>query len=145
MQYHSRLFLILLVLCCQIGHASNITVPPAHVKQEPVSKTAAAAKWNTFWKAFTEAFQAKDKKRLVALTSPQFYDGGGATIDQWLDGEVFGNEKTYAHFVALLKKPVTSFKGFDSNPYKATGKNKSGDLFFEYRKGQWLFGGMVGD
>ena len=98
-----------------------------------------------FWKDFTAAVGAKDKKKIAALTSPQFYDGGGATVEQWLDAEVFASDKTFTHFKNLLKKPVKNFKGFDGNPYKATGKNVPGDLFFEYKKGQWLFGGMVGD
>jgi len=145
MQYRPVLFIVLLVLCCKPSPANRMAAPAVHCKQEPLAKTTAAAKWNPFWKAFTEAFQAKDKNKIAALTSPQFYDGGGATIEQWLDAEVFANDKTYTHFMALLKKPVNSFKGFDGSPYKATGKNKSGDLFFEYKKGQWLFGGMVGD
>jgi hypothetical protein len=102
-------------------------------------------KWDIFWKDFTTAIYAKDKKRIAELTSKDFYDGGGGTVLEWLDAEVFLNDETFTAFKNILKKGVKDFKGYDGNPYKATGKNKSGDLFFEYKNNQWLFGGIVGD
>ena len=109
------------------------------------AKNNASTSWDVFWKDFTIAINTKDTTKIAALTSKDFYDGGGSTIQQWLQSDVYANDKTFAAFNALLKKGVKNFKRFDSSPYKATGKNKSGDLFFEYKKGKWLFGGIVGD
>ena len=115
-------------------------------KQTPgIQQTPKDEKWDIYWKDFTTAIYAKDKKRIAELTSKDFYDGGGGTVEQWLDSEVFLNDKTFTAFKDILKKGVKDFKGYDGNPYKATGKNKSGDLFFEYKNTQWLFGGIVGD
>ena len=101
--------------------------------------------WNVFWKSFTTAIYAKDKNRIAELTSKDFYDGGGGTVQQWLDAEVFINDKKFTAFKNILKTGTRNFKGYDGHPYKATGKNRSGDLFFEYKNDQWLFGGIVGD
>jgi len=102
-------------------------------------------KWNIFWKSFKTAVNKKDKNRIAELTSKDFNDGGGGTVQQWLDAEVFLNDITFMKFINTVNKGTKYFKGFDGNPYKATGKNKSGDLFFEYKNNQWLFGGLVGD
>ena len=103
------------------------------------------AAWNVFWKNFTSDIEGKDTAKIAVLTSGDFYDGGGGTVQQWLQSDVFVNEKTFTRYKNLLKKGATIFKVYEGNPYRATGKNRSGDLFFEYKKGQWLFGGMVGD
>ncbi len=144
MFFRSLLVLCLLLTCFQPGNANDAAKPlPLNPQAPGVNK--AAAKWAVFWRNFTAAAYRKDKITIAALTSPEFYDGGGATVTQWLDAEVFSNEKTFQHFKSILKKPVKSFNGFNKNPYKATGKNKPGDLFFEYKNDWWLFGGMVGD
>ena len=144
--FHRILLLVFLFLSCsQAGNADNSAVTFRGDRQAPAANNNAAAKWPVFWKNFTGAINTRDKISIAKLSSPEFYDGGGSTIDQWLDAEVFTNEKNLAHFKATLGRPVKTFKGFDGSPYKATGKNKPGDLFFEYKKGQWLFGGMVGD
>ncbi|MFT3911674.1 MAG: hypothetical protein QM737_19785 [Ferruginibacter sp.] len=108
-------------------------------------KMSREEKWTIYWKAFTTAINTKDKKSIAALTSKDFYDGGGGTVEQWLDGEVFVNEKQFNLYKTILKKGAKSFKNEGGGPYKATGKNDSGDLFFEYKNSQWLFGGVVGD
>ena len=108
-------------------------------------KMAREEKWTIYWKAFTTAINTKDKKTIAALTSKDFYDGGGGTVEQWLDGEIFVNEKKFNHFKMILNKGTKSFKNEGGGPYKATGKNSSGDLFFEYKNNEWLFGGIAGD
>jgi len=106
---------------------------------------SAENKWAAFWKTFTAAVERHDTATIAGLTSVNFYDGGGSTIQQWLQADVYASDKTLARVKGILQKGVKNFKGFDPGPYKATGKNKSGDLFFEYKKGKWLFGGIVGD
>ncbi len=108
-------------------------------------KTGAEASWTVFWKTFTAAVDTHDTAAIAQLTSPNFYDGGGSTVQEWLQSDVYASEKKLAAFKDILQKGVNNFKGFEPGPYKATGKNKTGDLFFAYKKGRWLFGGVVGD
>lgn len=155
MRYIVLLFIMVFIAVC-FGHAAapcdvykpsykNIfttdTIAP-HLKNKNNHIEDA---WNVFLKNFTAGIDGKDTAKIAALTSGDFYDGGGGTVQQWLQSEVFLNEKTFTRYKNLLKKGAAIFKGSDGTPYRATGKNRSGDLFFEYKKGQWLFGGMVGD
>ena len=145
---HFNLILITLIIMMSFGQtaiAFNESPACTIKKQIPSNKTTTDEKWDIFWKDFTTAIYEKDKKRIAELTSKDFYDGGGGTVQEWLDAEVFLTEETFTAFKNTLKKGVKDFKGYDGNPYKATGKNKSGDLFFEYKNNQWLFGGIVGD
>jgi len=116
-------------------------------KKKPVLFKKALSKegkWNSFWKDFTEAINSKNKSRIIELTAKDFYDGGGGTVDYWMDSDVYSNEKRFNFYKALLKKGAKNFKG-EGLLYKATGKNDAGDLFFEYKNEQWLFGGIVAD
>ncbi|MEO6315918.1 MAG: hypothetical protein ABIU63_16695 [Chitinophagaceae bacterium] len=104
-----------------------------------------AARWTVFWNTFNAAINAKDTAAISRSTSGDFYDGGGGTVVQWLQTEVFATEKTLTAFRQKLRKGVKNFKCYEGHPCKATGRNTSGDLFFEYTNGGWLFGGLVGD
>ncbi len=110
----------------------------------PVKKENREEKWMRFWKAFMSAVNNKDIKQITALTSKDFYDGGGGTVKEWLEFEVFFSDQHFSEFKFSLKKGARKFKDEGEN-YKATGKNDSGDLFFEYKNEQWYFGGVVGD
>jgi hypothetical protein len=130
-----------LLLNAMLLPAVYIPVPQQNkLMEQPGRET----KWTIFWKEFTTAIYAKDKNKIATLTSKDFYDGGGGTVIEWLDAEVFRNDQSFKTFKAKLAKGAKSYKGFGA-PYKATGQNKSGDLFFEYKSGNWLFGGLVGD
>lgn len=145
-------FLLCLYFCVliQVNHAgvNPVNFPLSSDTAHPgtaIKKTTPEAKWTIFWNTFTAAIDARDTAVVAQLTSPNFYDGGGSTIQQWLQSDVYASEKTLTAFKSVLRKGVKNYKGFDPGPYKATGKNTSGDYFFEYKKGQWLFGGVVGD
>lgn len=132
--------------CKKISRLTAISfIPDTSKPIKPAAKSNASTSWDFFWKDFITAINAKDTGKIAALTTKDFYDGGGSTIQQWLQSDVYANDKTVAAFNSLLKKGTKNFKGFDGSPYKATGKNKPSDLFFEYKKGKWLFGGLVGD
>ena len=104
-------------------------------------------KWEDFFRKFKEAFAAKDKAQIVALTSQVFFDGGGgATITEWLDSTAFVNSQNFNHYKKILNNGVKNFKNPDTGDiYKATGKSEYLDLYFEYKGGKWFFGGVVGD
>lgn len=114
------------------------------MKSSAQVKNSKEEKWTIFWKAFTTAANNKDSKKIAELTSKDFYSGGGGTVTEWLESEVF-TDHYYADFKNTLKKGARSFKREGYTAFKATGKGRSGDLFFEYKKGEWLFGGVVGD
>jgi len=137
-----------------VGKSRNITqknsfyspyVDTTKKKNSTLKKSNKEEKWDIFWKEFNSAITTKDKTKIAELTSKEFYDGGGSTIQEWLESEVFASETKLNAFKNILKKGTKNYKGFDNNPYKATGRNKSGDLFFEYKNNKWLFGGVVGD
>jgi hypothetical protein len=132
--------LIFAGLAATCAAKNKLTAIP-YQKQQP----GKMEKWVIFWKNFISAIDTKDKVIIAGLTAKDFYDGGGGTVEQWLDSEVFRTDETFADFRNKLRKGVNDFKGFDGKPYKATGRNKSGELFFEYKNNQWLFGGLVGD
>ncbi|MEP7163054.1 MAG: hypothetical protein ABI741_00090 [Ferruginibacter sp.] len=151
------LFFTIIIVLQSIGQPANNSKEKKFTGEHPalndtikkqnagIKKTGKEESWVVFWKAFTAAMNAKDKSRVAALTSKDFYDGGGGTVEAWLDAEVFSSDKRFIDFKNMLKKGVKNFKGYEGHPYKATGKNRSGDLFFEFKNKQWLFGGLVGD
>jgi hypothetical protein len=51
------------------------------------------------------------------LTSKDFFDGGGGgTIQEWLDAEVFFNDQHFNDFKKMLKKGVHNFKNEEGCP-----------------------------
>ena len=103
-------------------------------------------KWGFFWESFKEEVYAKDIKQIANLTSKDFFDGGGGyTIQEWLNQVVFTNNDNFIEFKKTLQGGVKDFKKQDGSLYKATGKSESGDLYFEFENGKWVFGGVVGD
>jgi len=145
-------FFISVCLCVLTAINCVLAAGPFHCLEIDTTKPGASStkdnpemKWVAFWKTFTTAIDTRDTATIARLSSANFYDGGGSTIQQWLQSDVYASDKTLARFKNILQKGVHPFKGFEPGPYKATGKNRSGDYFFEYKKGRWLFGGVVGD
>ena len=110
-----------------------------------IKKNTREEKWTIFWKDFTTAIITKNKKRVAELVSKDFFDGGGSTLEQWLDSDVYFDSKHFNVIKLKLAKGARSFNNGNYAPYKATGKNDIGDLFFQYKNGSWEFGGIVGD
>ncbi|MEO8770405.1 MAG: hypothetical protein ABI402_09985 [Ferruginibacter sp.] len=110
-----------------------------------IKKNTREEKWTLFWKDFTNAITSKNKKRIAELVSKDFFDGGGSTLEQWLDNDVYFDNKHFNAIKLKLAKGAKSFNSYGYGPYKATGKNNIGDLFFQYKNGNWEFGGLVGD
>lgn len=139
----ATLILITNIATADDGFNKNKMAKPVRIHKN-ITGSSKEEKWNSFWKNFINAVNTKDKKRIAELTSKDFYDGGGGTVHEWLEMEVFFSDKHFSAFKSALLKGAKKFKGLGDS-YKATGKNNSGDLFFEYKNEQWVFGGVVGD
>jgi hypothetical protein len=125
--------------------SKSITNSIQSLNDSSIKKNTREEKWAIFWKDFTNAILTKNKKRIAELVSKDFFDGGGSTLEQWLDSDVYFDTKHFNAIKLKLAKGVRSFKNEGYGPYKATGKNDIGDLFFQYKNGNWEFGGLVGD
>ena len=126
----------------------NTTGPKETSKEiKPNKRKTKEEKWEVFFPKFKQAFTAKDKAKIVAMTSLGFFDGGGGlTITEWLETVVFADNKEFNRCKKILNNGVHNFKNPNTGDiYKATGKGDYLDLYFEYIRGKWLFGGVVGD
>ena len=103
-------------------------------------------KWSKFYDEFIAAVNAKDKDKISRLAAQDFFDGsGGETINEWLDSIVFNDKNNYIEFKKMLNGKIKNVALKEGENEKATGNGNYGDLYFEYEKGQWKFGGIIGD
>ena len=103
-------------------------------------------KWEMFWTNFKSAIENKEKAKVKSLTSNDFFDGGGgSTILEWLESSVYSSNEDFDNFKIVLYSGVKTFRSPDGKAYKATGNGEMGNLYFDYKNGKWLFGGVVGD
>lgn len=103
--------------------------------------------WKEFFAKFKIAFNTKNKSAIYPLISKEFFAGGdNATGKQWID-RVFSEQtkSDFRDFQDLKEKLNRGVKNFNQSNFKATGESDYGDLFFDYKGGEWTFGGLIGD
>ncbi len=117
-----------------------------HIKQYTINDSSSPEmqqQWDFFWIEFKEAFKKKDKEKINMLTKYFSTNGGDATLYQWLDADAFLNNENFIFYTDLLNKGVKDFNY--AGYWKATGKSEDGDLYFQYKNGNWFFSGIIGD
>jgi hypothetical protein len=127
---------ILLAVVCSTSFAQTSTSVNADANR----------RWVGFWRQFTVAVNKKDRDAIKKMMPDDFFDGGGGlTPSEWLrfidENERNGSWKDLQRSVATgtVKNRKWSSKGI---PTKVTRDNR---YYFEFRKGRWLFAGVVGD
>lgn len=102
--------------------------------------------WSVFIEKFKEAVNTKDKAEIISLTSSDFFSGGsGLKISEWLDDVLFADSDSFIEYKRLLNSRIKEYKDETGKPYRATGNSSTGDLYFTFTNGKWMFGGIVGD
>jgi hypothetical protein len=115
--------------------------------QTSVTRSANAERsWSSFWRTFTVAIKKKNIAKIRKVMPDDFFDGGGGlTPNEWLeyiaDNEQNGSWRDLQRSVArgTVQDQNWRSKGI---PTRVTRDN---GYYFEFRKGQWYFAGVVGD
>ena len=104
-------------------------------------------KWEIFWTDFKNSFNAKDKAKIAALTSKEFdcSNCSGSDIYAWLNEIAFFNNGNFNTIKKMLNGRVKNIKSKDFGDCKATGNGGSGEFYFIYKDGKWLFRAIMGD
>jgi hypothetical protein len=102
--------------------------------------------WSLFWNEFKTAFNTKDKDKLVSLCSDGFFSGGSGDNPSEFFSYLFNEHEGYATTVKTLNKGAHDFTYPDGTKSKVTGVgDEEGDWYFEFKNGNWVFAGVVGD
>jgi hypothetical protein len=103
--------------------------------QSAVTKKAAAKSWNAFWTKFTQVVKTKNRKAFIALTTKDYKDAGGGTIEDWLSAT------PWSELRASVNKGTKKYSFEDGQVWRITGDEY---LLFVFEKGRWRFyGGLV--
>ncbi len=117
--------------------------PPLMINADSLK---AENEWSVFQANFIDAIRKKDKKKIIALTSKNFSDGGGGeTIEEWLTNIALTDQHTIDFLSRIVAQKLETSVLKDGTIEKVTGKNEQGDLYFDYVNQEWKFGGLIGD
>jgi hypothetical protein len=116
--------------------------------QKSRSNSAAAnGSWQSFYTAFRDAVNKRDRQALLRMMPKDFFDGGGGgTASQWLDFiDQSAKDGSWRDLQSSFARGTMVNRNWPDKgiPTRVTKDNR---YYFEFRKDKkWYFAGVVGD